>query len=214
MAKAKKTLEQLQEEHSEMLATADDLGMDMGKYPDLTADFSVVDVGATIVSNLDALIRQFRRGIDEVEAEAEASKNALVEELEKSETEQAKKTAPKKSAKKTKPTEAAPAEAEDNSGEDQVAKKAVKAKAKTKPAKKAGKTKVAKKAVKRARFPDDATIKWSAGKKNPAREGAGRHGRIEKVMKASGKTVKAFLAGGGNPTTLGNCVKAKLCSVG
>jgi len=45
---AKKTIEQLQEEHSEMLATAGDLGMDVSD--DLKIDFDTAEVGATAVA--------------------------------------------------------------------------------------------------------------------------------------------------------------------
>lgn len=228
MTKKNKTIEQLQEEHSEMLATAADLGM---KVPeDMTAEFDTAEAGAVTCSNLDALIRKFREGLDEggetkkVVAEDDVKKeDAEVEEV------KSKVTAPKKGAvtkkKTTKSTEAAPAKAAETSGEDQMAKTAKKAPAKKAAKKKAPAKKAAKKAGGKAaaakgsnggggtRFAEDATIKWGAGKKNPAREGAGRYDRIEQVMKASGKTVKAFVASGGNPTTLRNCVNAKLCSV-
>jgi hypothetical protein len=211
MAK-KKTLEQLQEEHSEMLATATDLGM---KIPEeFTVDFATAEAGAAVCSNLDALIRQFRSGIDEQDAKkGVAADVAESDNVTSVKSPKSKKTSAKKS------TKAAPAEAAETSGEATVAKTAKKA-----TAKKATKKPAAKKAVKKAaskgngaargsRFPDEAKITWGAGKKNPAREGGGRAERIEKVIKSSGKTVKAFIAGGGNPQTLRNCVKAKLCTV-
>lgn len=215
----KKTLEQLQEEHSEMLATAAELGV---RVPvELTTDFTSAEVGGTVCSNLDALIRKFREGLDQSDDVA-AQKNAVAvdEAMSDDAPRPPKAAAKKKSNPKAKPKKAAPparteaAPAKENSGEEQVAKTAKKA---GKPAKKAAKP-AAKKAAgkpakKAAGFPDDATIKWGAGKKNPAREGKGRHDRIEKVIKSSGKTVKAFIASGGNPTTLRNCVSQKLCSV-
>ena len=195
----KKTLEQLQEQQSEMCATAVDLGL---KVPqDLTIDFDSVEVGATVVSNLDALIRKFREGLDEG-----GDKKSLATEDEGSDT--GKKSVskrPKSVSSKLKTTpEAASAKAK-TAEESAVAKKA---------------KKTAKKATKKAAarkpngFADDAKITWNAAKKNPAREGSGRYDRIEQVRKASGKTVKTFYAGKGNPTTLKNCVAAKLCTVG
>ena len=195
----KKTLEQLQEQHSEMCATAADLGV---KVPaDLTIDFDSVEVGATVVSNLDALIRKFREGLDEG-----GDKKSLATEDKGSDT-VPRKTSKKKSSStaKTKSTEAKAAEAKP-AEESAVAKKAKKT------AKKA--TKKAASARKPNGFADDAKITWNAAKKNPAREGSGRYDRIEQVRKASGKTVKTFYAGKGNPTTLKNCVAAKLCTVG
>jgi hypothetical protein len=219
----KKTLEQLQEEHSEMCATAADLGMTVPK--DLTTDFDSVEVGATVVANLDALIRKFREGLDEEDAGGDEPQNDLAVDDAEVQTKAPKKTAAKKpKAKKVQVASDSKKELESdtNNEENTVAKKAAK---KVGGAKKvAGKTKAAKKAgatkkkngsatkTARTKFPEDANITWT-GKENPAREGKGRFDRIEAVRKASGKTVKTFLASGGNPTTLKNCVAAKLATV-
>src|SRR5882672_8816716 len=55
-------LEELQVSHSEMLATAHDLGVSVPH--DLTLDFSTVEVGQAACNSLDALIREFRTGLD------------------------------------------------------------------------------------------------------------------------------------------------------
>ncbi len=203
----KKTLEQLQEEHSEMCATATDLGMTVPK--DLTTDFTTVEVGTTVVSNLDALIRKFREGLD-----TEDDKKVLATEDDKAQNEKVK--SPKKPA--TKKVQVASGSKKEkgpdtNNEEKQVAKKAAK-----KSTKKGKKSAAAKKGngvarAARPKFDESAKIAWT-GKDNPAREGKGRFDRIEAVRKANGKTVKTFLAGGGNATTLKNCVAAKLATVG
>ncbi len=222
----KKTLEKLQEDHSEMCATAADLGM---KVPaDLTVDFDSVEVGATVCDNLDALIRQFRQGLEEEEQQELLEVLAADVEEEQTEVEaepakpvkEKKKKAPKSKKTSAASTEAIPAEADQEGVTDvaaaakKTAKKAV-SKANGKAAPKTAKVKAAKKAGGKpgSRFPDEGKITWITGKKNPAREGAGRHGRIDKLMKSSGKTVKAFVASGGNPETLRNCVKAGLCKI-
>ncbi len=208
---AKKTLEELQEIHSEMCATAADLGMNVPE--DLTVDFDTAELGATVVSSLDALIRKFQAGTDGGD---------LADEEEQVHTDTPKKTAVKKIVKKTKTTEAAPAEAKKTEEKTvTTAAKKVKKAAVKKTATKAAKAAPAKKAAakangaapKRTSFDESAKITWG-GKPNPAREETGRHERIEAVRKASGKTVKTFLASKGNPTTLRNCVAAKLCTVG
>jgi hypothetical protein len=58
----------------------------------------------------------------------------------------------------------------------------------------------------RTKLPPDAKIVW-IGKENPAREGSGRHARIELVRRGHGQTVKTFLAKGGRGATLANCVR-------
>lgn len=54
----KKTLEALQEDHSRLCAEAGDLGLSVPE--DLTLDFDTAEVGATVVSNLEALIRKHK----------------------------------------------------------------------------------------------------------------------------------------------------------
>lgn len=199
----KKTLGQLQETHSEMCATAHDLGM---KVPEeMTVDFTTAEEGEVICSNLDTLIRKFKEGLDTGDTAA-GSENSLAVDANKSDTAPTKTTTTKK-ATKAKTAEAKP------TGEDKVAKKA----AKKAPAKKAAAKKNGSAAKKtggtRVKFDDGAKITWATGKENPAREGTGRFDRIEVVRKSNGKTVKTFLAGKGNPVTLKNCVAGKLCTV-
>jgi len=207
---AKKTIEQLQEEHSEMLATAGDLGMDVSD--DLKIDFDTAEVGATVVKSLDSLIRKFRAGLDG----AGGDENSLATNSEQEQDVPAKSKSKKPKAKTApKPVEAAAAEEEPpvaKTAKKSTAKKAVKKNAK-KNAKKTAKKSAAKKEPSESRgFDPDAKISWGT-KPNPAREDSGRHGRIEAVRKANGKTVKTYLAAKGNPTTLKNCVKAGLCRV-
>ena len=94
--------------------------------------------------------------------------------------------------------------------------KAKKAKAKAKKAKPA--KKAAKKAAKgngatRARFNPDHKIQVLV-RDNPRRKGSAAHDRLEKVLKSGGKSVKAFLDGGGRSATLGFAVENKLVKVG
>jgi hypothetical protein len=67
----KKTLEQLQEEHSTLCAQTADLGLRVPQ--DLTIDFDSAEVGSTVVSNLEALIRKYRAGLDQSDGLADAS---------------------------------------------------------------------------------------------------------------------------------------------
>lgn len=193
----KKTLEQLQETHSEMLATAADIGFEVPE--ELKADITDLAAGGAIVAALDTAIREFRKGV--------AGDN------EGSDTVAASPSKPKKTVTKTKPAADVPPPIKEKT----VAKKAVKKAAAVKkaPAKKAAAAKPAKKAsapVARASFSDDAKITW-LGKDNPAREKSGRHERIELVRKANGKSVKTFRAGKGRGSTLSWCVKQGLAKV-
>lgn len=206
----KKTLEQLQETHSEMLATSADIGFEVPE--ELKADITDLAAGGAIVAALDTAIREFRKGVagdnegsDTVAASPSKPKSKktvtktkpAADDVpppikEKTVTKKAvKKAAVKKAPAKAKPAAAKPAAA--------------------KPAKKASAPKGAG-AVARASFSDDAKITW-LGKDNPAREKSGRHERIELVRKANGKSVKTFRAGKGRGSTLSWCVKQGLAKV-
>lgn len=69
----------------------------------------------------------------------------------------------------------------------------------------------------RASFDENAKITWlysGENGKNPCRDGSGKAKRVDGVIKASGKTVKTFLAGGGLARSLAHCVGKKWCKVG
>jgi len=186
-----KTLEELQELHSEMLATASDLGLEVPE--DLKMNFTDQSVGATVCSNLDALIRE-HRAKGEVAADQGEAHNGAASPSEPAE--------PAPRAKK--PRRAKPA-AEPKQEKEPMPSKTTKSKAR-------GKVK-GKTTGKRPAFAADAKITWT-GKDNPARAGSGRHKRIEGVRKASGKTVDKYQQGGGRAGTLGWCVKRGLVKVG
>lgn len=123
----KKTLEVLQEDHSRLCAEAGDLGLSVPE--DLTVDFDTAEVGATVVSNLEALIRKFRTGVDE--AVADAAEEAH------SETDNTPPAPRKAQAKKQPGTKAVPAKGKKagvttvtKTPKKVAAKKAVKTKAK------------------------------------------------------------------------------------
>jgi hypothetical protein len=57
---------------------------------------------------------------------------------------------------------------------------------------------------------DRQWILWG-GEPNPARAGSGRHLRVDMLIKFNRKTVADYLAAGGNPQTLRNCIKVEFC---
>jgi leucyl aminopeptidase (aminopeptidase T) len=202
-----KTLEQLQQEQAEMIATAIDLGLELPA--DLMVDFDVSTVGERITKDIDKLIKQFRAGLDQG-----GSEKALASPPEKAQKAPAKKAASKKSTKAA-PAVTDPPRAE---GDTTVAKPAKKAtKAAKKPAKKAAK-KVTKKAATgearapRSKFAGDQVVTWIA-KENPCRKDTARWERYEKLRKASGKTVEKVLAAGVPSATLINASAAKVITI-
>jgi hypothetical protein len=220
-----KTLEQLQEEHAEMLATSYDIGLEVPE--ELKADFADAGAGATINSALDALIREYR--------DQKGDGLATDGEGEHTEAEASSEVAPPKKPKKARPKKAKPAkvaETPPTSGETDVAvvkaektseRKASAKKAKAPAAKKAGAAKKApgKKAAANARKPvvarapkfDEGAKITRTGKENPSRAESGRGQRIANVLKHNGKTLKTFFASGGKQGTLNWCVKNGLVKV-
>jgi len=200
-----KTLEQLQQEQAEMIATAIDLGLELPA--ELMADFDVSTVGERVTKEIDKLIQAHRAGLDHKD------EKALATPPEKAQKAPAKKAASKKS------TRAAPAEKSDPpkaEGDTSVAKKSVAKKAKT--AKKSAKKVVAKKAATgearapRSKFGGDQIVTWIA-KENPCRKDTARWERYEKLRKASGKTVEKVLAAGVPSATLINASAAKVIKI-
>lgn len=225
-----KSLEELQTTHSEMCATAGDLGMEIPAA--LAIDFTNVEQGAAICKALDAAILKFRAGLDEggvkadtdgevspPETETEtdeapapkkkkAGKKAVKadkQSLAKGEQKEQGATASKKKVKATKVVGKDPPAAET---EKTVAKKAVK-----KAAPKKGAAKAAKAPAKRAGTLDEnAKVTWVGIKgENPYR--GDKKERYEKLRKASGKTVKTVIAGGVPSETLRNAVKNKIVTL-
>lgn len=204
---AKMTVEQLQEEHSEMLATATDLGVAVPE--DLTIDFDTVEVGATVCSNLDALIRKFRAGLDAADEdndeaeEDESDDKPIADEVETVQV--APKTkSKKKSAPKKQPADDAGATLKEKQvvkketvksakATKKVAKGAGAKKAAAAPAKGAGAKKAGGSPIGRSKYSDD--MKITAIKKDimdGVRKGTVWHERLSKVAAAVGKTVASF----------------------
>ena len=208
-----KKLEELQEDHSQMLATAVDLGIELPE--ELKADFTDAGAGATICSNLDALIRAHQTGRE--------TAKPLAEDDDKSDTDvsskpkSASKKKPKAAAKaatteKPRPSGTAKKAAPKDSGSQQQEKPVAKTAAKKATAKKAAKKKAtgnARKAV--AAFDEKAKI-TKTGKDNPAREGSGKFDRIANVLAHNGKTVGTYLTKG-KVGTLRWCVNKGLVKV-
>lgn len=197
----KKTLEELQETHSEMLATASDVGLEVPE--ELKGSITDAGAGETITRNLDALIREHQ------------AKKSVATEGEKEQGTAATSESSTKKPQRPKRASAATTKAQDdpepNTRETSImSATAKKANGKSKPKKAAAKAKKA--GGKRSLFATDAKITW-LGKDNPARDGSGKHDRIENVRKHGGKTVATFLSRGKHGT-LGWCVKNGLAKVG
>lgn len=224
-----KTLEELQTTHSEMCATAGDLGMAVP--PALAIDFTNVEQGEAICKALDAAIVKFREGIDEgagaggvEEISGQETSGGITEEAPTPAKKPRKPKADKQvlakpdakvqgasaSAKKSKP-KAEPAVKEEKTT---VAKKAVAKKAAA-PAKKAAtpaKKDAAPKKAAAGALDDNAKVNWVGVKgENPYR--GDKKERYEKLRKASGKTVKTIIAGGVPSETLRNAVKNKIVTL-
>lgn len=195
------TLEQVQERHAEMLATAADIGLQVPE--ELKTDFTDAVAGQAIASNLDALIREYQsktttdKGL--AEDDAREHNDASPPKVAKKASNKPKKTAVKKTA----------ATSGSNKAEEKQVAKATKKTAAKKTAKKSASDN-ARKGV--DRYADEAKI-TKTGKDNPAREGSGKYDRIANVLKHNGKTVKTYKASGGKGGTLGWCVKNGLVKV-
>jgi type IV secretory pathway VirB10-like protein len=210
---SKMTLEQLQNSHSDMIITAEDLGY---SPPDSVLQlFETVEAGAAICAEFHEGLTKFRAGLDEAAIDvASDSGEEQTETKPLPDTAKGRKIAKARAeAKKQKPEHPAPAEKEESTVA--VAKKTAK-KAPTKKA--AAKKTPAKKAAARetrSAFDPDAKITWIyKGEGIGCREGTGKHDRHMAVKKADGKTVKAFLAAKGNSQSLAACVAEKKAKVG
>lgn len=203
-----KSIEELQNDHSQMLATAGDLGFTPTEAQG-AVEFDDIEAGVAACTSLHEAITAFRAGLDEGDGKGLASDTEKAQGAPKSPKKAAKKSATKKvTSNKAKDKDPSPAQ------EKQVAKKAAKkAPAKKAPAKKAAKKSEAKASgggTPRTKFPEDGVITVKA-KENPFR--GGRKERFDKLMKFNGKTVKAFLAAGGVSQTLINAVNDGNASV-
>jgi len=207
----------LQDIHSQMLATASDLGYEPPE--DVLVEIEDVDLGRVVCQRLHDALTEHRERMALATASGEAYKGTQHgNDGEESSEKTAKRAAgSKKSKSKSKPEATAPAS---NEKEDTVAtteKKApAKKAAKKAPAKKAAKAAPAKKATKaekapkRTKIDETAKINWiRTAEGNGAREGTPRHERRELLRKHSGKTVKTWLAAGGEPATLKRAIADK-----
>lgn len=184
------TLEQLQTQHAEMIATAHDLGMNVPD--DLKQDFRTVEAGSAVVDSLNALIVAWREKLPRAQGGTPPEKGETATEKRlrlKAEREKAGianvagKAQGADPKKKSAGAKVAPAKPE---------KEAV-------VAKKAAKKKVAKKKgngaspIGRSKYTDEMTI--SAKHKDmmsTARTGTGWHDRLAAIKAAVGKKVAAF----------------------
>lgn len=94
-------------------------------------------------------------------------------------------------------------------------KKTSKAKstARRSPAKKTAARSKARSGVAKPRGFEETSVISVKLKENPRRKGSKAYARLEKLLKAGGKTVKAFLSGGGQTGTLRNAVNKKWATV-
>lgn len=217
------SLEDLQTRHSEMCATAGDLGIEIPK--DLTLEFDTQTAGEDICERVDALIQEgIKRQETEKMRKAAKEKKAAARDKKKVAPAEGKAQAdgavvpPPPEKKETKTPQQKMAEqkaarlARDSAkaaieGEKTVAKKAVKKGAAKKAVAKKKASNGASAGGTRTKFPEDAKVTWTA-KENPARKDTARWERYEKLRKASGKTVKAVLALGVPGATLINAKAA------
>ena len=196
------TTANLLETHSEMLATASDLGYQVPLAMTIT-EADPIDKMISTCEDLHAAIEKYRAGIDQkdVVGTKTGSNKVLADKPKKK---QAAKAATKVAVDEPK-KEAEMAEA---AKKKSPAKKATKkGAAKKAPAKKAS-------AARAPSVDETKKINWVfKGEGNGCREGTEKHARHDLVRKCSGQTVKSFLSKGGLMATLNNCVaqgKAKL----
>lgn len=209
-------LDQLHETYSEMLATAHDIGY---KVPDdqlvETDDDNVL---RAVIEKLHPAIVDYAATAERPTETAQPTRAKKAPRAAKKAATTVKASATKKVASKSPKKQAKDAE---QKGEDvkestnmatNTAKKTAK-KATAKKAAKGAKKGATKKAaanartpVARSKFKPEATINVKI-KENPAREGSGRHDRIQNLMKHNGKTVEQFLKSGGKSGTLNYSVE-------
>lgn len=202
-------LDGLQNLHSEMLATASDLGFE----PPASTLVEVVSVeqGVPVVTELHGAIKNFLAGVGEKEHKSGEAET---------------KTEPKKTSKKQGSKKSSSIESPQQAMARQKAAREARDAAKTpaaesvktvkeskvaKKAKKAVKKVAKKKAASNARTPavdDTKKISWVfKGEGNGARKETERWERREVLRKANGATVKTYLAKGGSIATLNRAVK-------
>lgn len=192
---SERTVEELSELHSQMLAQAVDLGMDVPE--DLTPEFTTTETGRAVVDSLEKLLKQFRAGLD------------IGDESKESETEEqpapraARLRKKRQSGKKAKPDsgKAPKSQSEESQVTEKTAKKTTKkAAAKKAPAKKAAAKKSAKSAssanarspVGRSKYTPE--MKITAVVKDPPelQKKTKWADRLRKVYAAVGKKVADF----------------------
>lgn len=213
----------LQNLHSEMLATASDIGFEPGDA--VLVEITAIPQGLQVVREFHADITKFLAGVDAKEYKPGVPPAAAKPK---------KKPAPEKPADKTSAAEArkkSPQELMADQKAARLARDASEPKPETaaKPAKKQKEKSVAKKAKKtvkkaakksattNARTSVDGTkkITWLLKDKDlGARDGSERAERRKKLKAASGKTVDAYVKGGGSIATLNRAVTEKIVKLG
>jgi hypothetical protein len=185
---ATKTLEELQVTHSEMLAKAGDLGIQVPD--DLALEFETAEVGKATCNSLDKLIKEYEAANPDNQEEAEVAaptktsrKGSSSKDKEEKQVKTAKKAPAKKAAKKT-------------------AKKA--------PAKKAAKANGT--SAPRAKYPESAkiTIVDEAAVVALIKKGSKWSDRLKKIHASKGKKIADF---GGSIADLTSAVKKGLVRV-
>lgn len=197
-----RTLEQLQVTHSEMLATAGDLGITVPD--DLALEFETTEVGETVLSSLDKLIRENREAAEK-KAKAEADKASKPT---------AAKKAPKKAVKKAPSKETATTETDTTTKQQEKDVKATKKKP-AKTAKKKAAPRAAKKSAKAAkkgakRNGNDAKIVVLKNE-NPYGKGTNRWKRANAIL--TSKTTGEAKKKGTDSWTLRQLIALKLVKV-
>lgn len=205
-------LSQLREAHSDMLATAADVSFEIPDH--LQKEIEDEERGVVMCDELHGKLQKFVAGLD-AERSPKSDKAPLAEETSEEHTESSK---PKRAAKKASSTKGskAPVKKTDSAPPAEVKeKKVAKKAAKKAPAKKAAKKAPAKKASAGSskKFAEDAKI-TKLVEKNPCREGTGKFDRVAAILKHHGKTVGAFIKGGGKQGSLAHCVSKKWIKVG
>lgn len=181
------TIDELQNAHSNMLATASDLGFEP---PESTlVEINDQEQGVVVCDELHAAIMKFRAGVDEPLAPGKKRTQAAPASNKTKETKMTATETGKKAPAKSKTSSKTPAK------KAKAKAPAKKAKAKTAPQTRTG-------------YEDGAKIQWIfKGEGNGCREGTARYDRVEAVRKANGQTVKTFVAKGGSTATLRNAEK-------
>lgn len=214
----------LEELHSQILATASDLGYEPSA--DCLVEITSEEQGRTVVQALHAGLTEHRerletqrREVDKKELAADAGRRDTAAGGRTTKKSAQEKMADQKAARLARDAQKPAAEAADK--EKTVAKTAKKAATGKKPAAKKSAKKTASKKAKggngdaRGRSVPEGKIEWILPKEQGlgAREGTERHARRELLRKHGGRTVASYVEAGGRVATLNRAVTEKVVRV-